>query len=89
MTSEEREKFWQGVESGENLLLTSLHSLVEKYGLPEMMIQLGDICEVLIEDAEVCSLTPNQRGLILNACAQVCHLADQMKAEMDFLKESP
>ena len=54
-----------------------------------MMIQLGSICEVLIEDAEASDLTPNQRGLILNVCAQVCHLADQMEAEMEFLKNSP
>ena len=89
MNFEEREQFWEEVESGNNPLQSDLHSLVEKWGLPEMMIQLGRICEVLIEDAEACSLTPNQRGLIVNACAQVCHLAEQMEAEMEFLKGSP
>ena len=33
-------------------------------------------------------LTPNQRGLILGACAQVCNLSDQMHAEMEFLATS-
>ena len=47
---------------------------------------LGDIGKVLAEDAEdAAELTPNQRGLILGACAQVCTLSDQMHAEMDFL----
>jgi len=89
MDAQEREQFWDMIDSGDHPLMTSLYSMTEKYGLPEMMIQLGTICEVLIEDAEASNLTPNQRGLILNVCAQVCHLADQMEAEMEFLKGSP
>ena len=47
---------------------------------------LGDIANVLSEDAEGAShLTPDQRGLILGACAQVSALSDQMHAEMDHL----
>ena len=47
---------------------------------------LGDISQVLSEDAETASnLTPNQRGLILGACAAVCNLSDQMAAEMQFI----
>ncbi len=49
---------------------------------------LGDISNVLSEDAETAPLSPNQRGLILGACAQVCALSDQMHAEMSFLTES-
>ncbi len=46
---------------------------------------LGDIGRVLSEDAESAALTPNQRGLILGACAQVCSLSDHMHAEMEHL----
>ena len=49
---------------------------------------LGDIAEVLVEDAEDAELTPNQRGLIIGCCAQVCHLAEQMREEMNFLKDN-
>ena len=49
---------------------------------------LGDIANVLAEDAETADLSPNQRGLIIGACAQVSALSDQMHAEMDFLKET-
>ena len=86
MTTEERTKFWQAVESGENPLLSVLHNLVEKWGLPAIIMALGDIGNVLSEDAESAPLSPNQRGLIMGACAQVCALSDQMHAEMEHLK---
>ena len=87
MTTEERQSFWDAVEGGDNPLLSVMHGLVEKWGLPAIIMCLGDIGNVLAEDAEAANnLTPNQRGLILGACAQVCNLSDQMHAEMDFLK---
>ena len=84
--SSEREQFWKAVESGEHPLLSVLHSLVEKWGLPADIMCLGDISKILSEDAEdAANLTPNQRGLILGACAQVSNLSDQMEAEMNFI----
>ena len=85
MTTEERTKFWEAVESGESPLLSVLHNLVEKWGLPAIIMALGDIGNVLSEDAETAPLSPNQRGLIMGACAQVCALSDQMHAEMEHL----
>jgi len=85
MTSAEREKFWQAVEGGGNPLLSVMHGLVEKWGLPAIIMSLGDIGRVLSEDAVDAELTPNQRGLIMGACAQVCALSDQMHAEMEHL----
>ena len=53
-------------------------------------MSLGDIAEVLSEDAiDADNITPNQRGLIMGACAQVSALSDQMHAEMDFLATQP
>ena len=43
-----------------------------------------DIAQVLSEDAETADLTPNERGLIIGACAAVANLSEQMHAEMDF-----
>ena len=86
MTTEERQAFWEEVESGANPLLSVMHGLVEKWGLPAIIMSLGDIAEVLSEDAvDAGNLTPNQRGLIMGACAQVSALSDQMHAEMEFL----
>ena len=85
MTNEERQEFWNAIESGENPLLSVMHGLVEKWGLPAIIMALGDIAAVLSEDAIDAELTPNQRGLILGACAQVSSLSDQMHAEMEFL----
>ena len=85
MTNEDREAFWDAIESGDNVLLSTMHSLTERWGLPAIIMCLGDIARILSEDAEVAELTPNQRGLILGACAQVCNLSDQMHAEMEFL----
>ena len=85
MTNEERQEFWERVEGGDNPLLSVMHGLVEKWGLPAIIMALGEISEVLSEDALEAELTPNQRGLILGACAQVCSLSDQMHAEMEFL----
>ena len=62
-----------------------MHSLVERWGLPAIIMSLGDISKVLSEDAEDAELTPNQRGLILGACAQVSSLSDLMHAEMEYL----
>ena len=87
MTTAEREQFWQSVESGDNHLLSAMSSLVEKWGLPAIIMALGDIAVVLSEDAiDAKNLTPNQRGLIMSACAQVSNLSDMMHAEMDHLK---
>ena len=88
MKIDEREAFWQAVESGEHPLLSVMHGLVEKWGLPAIIMCLGDIGKVLSEDAEIAELTPNQRGLILGACAQVCQLSDQMHAEMEFISNT-
>lgn len=86
MTTQEREAFWEAVEGGENPLLSVMNTLVEKWGLPAIIMSLGDISKVLAEDAEdAANLTPNQRGLILGACAQVSNLSDQMHAEMAFI----
>lgn len=86
MSPEDRQAFWEAIESGDDPLLSVLHTLVEKWGLPALIMCLGDIANVLSEDAEEAShLTPDQRGLILGACAQVSALSDQMHAEMDHL----
>ena len=88
MTITEREEFWKQVETGENPLLSAMSSLVEKWGLPAIIMALGDISVVLSEDAiDAETLTANQRGLIMNACAQVSNLSDLMHAEMDWIKE--
>ena len=87
MTTQEREQFWQQIETGENPLLSAMSSLVEKWGLPAIIMALGDISLVLSEDAiDAANLTANQRGLIMNACAQVSNLSDLMHAEMEFIK---
>jgi|TARA_B100001559_G_C16100039_1_gene438973 hypothetical protein len=87
MTIEEREKFWQAVETGDNPLLSAMSSLVERWGLPAIIMALGDISVVLSEDAiDASNITPSQRGLIMNACAQVSNLSDLMHAEMEFIK---
>ena len=86
MTNTEREAFWDAIESGDNVLLSTMHSLTERWGLPAIIMSLGDVARILSEDAEDAQLTPNQRGLILGACAQVCQLSDQMHAEMEFLQ---
>ena len=86
MSPAEREEFWKAVESGDNPLLSVMHNLIEKWGLPAIIMCLGDISRVLSEDAETAdNLTPNQRGLILGACAQVSNLSDQMATEMQFI----
>ena len=87
MSTEDRKAFWEAVESGSNPLLSVMHCLVEKWGLPAIIMCLGDVSNILSEDAETAELTPNQRGLIIGACAQVSALSDQMHAEMDFLEK--
>ena len=87
MTTKEREQFWKQIETGENPLLSAMSSMVEKWGLPAIIMALGDISVVLSEDAiDATNLTANQRGLIMNACAQVSNLSDLMHAEMEFIK---
>ena len=87
MTTDERQQFWEIVESGSNPLLSAMSSLVEKWGMPAIVMALGDIANVLSEDAvDADNLTPNQRGLVMSCCAQVSNLSDLMHAEMDFLK---
>jgi|TARA_X000001388_G_scaffold29360_1_gene20843 hypothetical protein len=88
MSPADRQIFWDAVEGGENPLLSVMHSLVEKWGLPAIIMCLGDISNILAEDAETANLTPNQRGLIIGACAAVSQLSDQMHAEMNFLSET-
>ena len=86
MTVEERQKFWEAIESGDNPLLSAMSSLVERWGLPAIIMCLGDIAKVLSDDAvDAENLTPSQRGLIINACAQVCNMSDMMWAEMEFV----
>lgn len=88
MTSAERQKFWEIVESGDNPLLSVMSGLVEKWGMPAIVMALGDIANVLSEDAiDAENLTPNQRGLIMSCCAQVSNLSDLMHAELDYLTE--
>ena len=88
MTTEERARFWEIVETGSNPLLSAMSSLVEKWGMPAIVMALGDIANVLSEDAiDADNLTANQRGLIKNCCAQVSNLSDLMHAEMDWIKE--
>lgn len=86
MSPAERQEFWNSVESGDNPLLSVLHGLVEKWGLPAIIMCLGDISHILSEDALDAPLTPHQRGLIMGACAQVCQLSDQIHMEMDHLE---
>ena len=89
MTTEERQQFWEIVENGSNPLLSAMSSLVEKWGMPAIIMALGDIANVLSEDAvDADNLTPNQRGLIKNCCAQVSNLSDLMHAELDFIKQN-
>lgn len=88
MTSEERKRFWQIVESGDNPLLSVMSGLVERWGMPALVMALGDIADVLSEDAiDADNLTPNQRGLIMSCCAQVSNLSALMHAELKYLKE--
>ena len=49
MTIEERQQFWEIVESGSNPLLSAMSSLVEKWGMPAIVMALGDIANVLSE----------------------------------------
>lgn len=89
MTKEERAEFWAAVETGSNPLLSVMSNLVERWGLPAIIMALGDISNVLSEDAvDATNLTPDQRGLIKSACAQVSNLSDLMHAEMDFIKSN-
>ena len=87
MTKEERKHFWEQVETGSNPLLSVMSGLVEKWGMPAIMMALGDIAVVLSEDAvDADNITADQRGLIINCCAQVSNLSDLMHAEMDFIE---
>ena len=88
MTPDERQKFWEVVESGSDPLLSVMNGLIEKWGLPAIVMALGDIADVLSMDAEDADLTANQRGLILGACAQVSQLSEMMHAEMDHLQQT-
>jgi len=88
MTPDERQKFWEVVESGSDPLLSVMNGLIEKWGLPAIVMALGDIADVLSMDAEDADLTANQRGLILGACAQVSQLSALMHAEMDHLQKT-
>ena len=88
MTPAERQQFWDIVESGDNPLLSVVSGLVEKWGMPAIVMAMGDVANVLSEDAvDADNLTPNQRGLIMSCCAQVAHLSDLMHAELDYLNQ--
>lgn len=90
MKSTYRQEFWKAIEAGDDPLLSVLHGLTERWGLPAIIMALGSISEILAEDAiDAENLTPNQRGLIIGACAQVNQLSDQMRAEMDFIASNP
>ena len=88
MKAEDRQAFWEAIENGNNPLLSAMHSLTEKWGMPAIIMALGDIAKILSEDAETASLTPNERGLIMGACASMSNLSDQMHAEMDFIAKA-
>ena len=89
MTTEERKNFWKMIDSGENPLLSVVAGLVEKWGMPAIVMALGDVAVVLSEDAiDADNLTPNQRGLIISCCAQVAHLSDMMHAEMEHIESN-
>lgn len=88
MTPEERKDFWHIVESGDNPLLSVMSGLVEKWGMPAIIMSLGDIALVLSEDAvDAENITANQRGLIMSCCAQVSNLSDLMHAELEYLTD--
>ena len=87
MTKQERDDFWLQVESGSNPLLSVMSGLTEKWGMPAIIMALGEISVVLSEDAvDAENITPDQRGLIISCCAQVSNLSDMMHAEMDFIR---
>ena len=87
MNKKERDQFWEEIETGKNPLLSVMSGLTEKWGLPAIIMALGDIAVVLSEDAvDAENITPDQRGLIINCCAQVSNLSDMMHVEMDFIK---
>ena len=88
MKAEDRQAFWEAIENGNNPLLSAMHSLTEKWGMPAIIMALGDIAKILSEDAETAALTPNERGLIMGACASMSNLSDQMHAEMDFIAKA-
>ena len=87
MTPQERANFWRAAE--DNPLLSALSSLTEKWGLPAIVMALGDISVVLSEDAhDASNLTAEQRSMVISACAQVSDLSDRIHAEMDYLTAS-
>ena len=47
MTTEERQQFWNMVESGDNPLLSVMSGLVEKWGMPAIVMALGDVAVLL------------------------------------------
>ena len=61
MDLESRRLFWELVESGDRPLLSVLNSLIEKWGLPEIIMTLGEISEVLSEDAVDADLSRSTR----------------------------
>jgi len=84
MTPEERHNFWKAAE--ENPLLSALSSLTERWGLPAIVMALGDISVVLSEDAhDAANLSTEQRSMVISACSQVSDLSDRIHAEMDYL----
>ena len=87
MTPDERQNFWKSAD--ENPLLSALASLTERWGLPAIVMALGDISVVLSEDAHHAdNLTTEQRSMVISACSQVSDLSDRIHAEMDYLTAS-
>ena len=83
MTPEEREHYWDQIESGKDPLLSALHSMVERWSLPAVAIALSQVSKVLSEDVEATEgLTPAQRSLVISSCAQLADLGDRLGAEV-------
>ena len=79
---QERKVYWDAIESGSDPLLCSMNSMVERWGMPAMILALGNVARILAEDAEDAKLTPQQRSLIIGSCARMADTADNMAAEM-------
>ena len=87
MNKEQRAQFWKDIDTGSNPLLSVMWGLTDKWGLPAIVMALGEISVVLAEDAvDADNITPDQRGLILNTCTQVSDLSDRMHAEINFIR---
>ena len=71
MTLEERQRFWEIVESGDNPLLSVMSSLVEKWGMPAIVMCLGDIANVLSEDVDICRAPAGALQISARTCYEL------------------